>query len=239
MRVAVLLILLLSGMTARATTLPRVLSLDVGMGVPVIANAEVSVLFAEHWQIGFGYGYVPGLSSLSAISVPTQTLSLNGLPDSFSVTPKLTASLDMLTPFLRFFPTERNWYFQLSYSILRMNMGISGTIEDATTGQGIGGVITGSVSVWQPIPTISMGHIFASKEFFVNLSLGVSFLMSPWVSVSVGGAIPDALGGTSANQGAITNMQNNMSDSIQKSVDTARQQITLIPSILISAGLFL
>lgn len=227
------------GLAARATTLPRVLALDIGAGVPVVAAGEISVLFAEHWQVGFGYGYVPGLSALSNVKVPDQTVTLNGIPDSLTFSPKFNASIDMLTPFLRFFPTERNFYFQVAYSVLRMNMTVSGPLKDSATGTEIGGALSGTVGVTQPVPTLSLGHIFASREFFVNISLGVSFLLSPSVNVALGGTIPDALGGSSGNQDAINKAQSQLADSIQHSVDTARQQITLIPSVLISCGVFL
>ncbi len=223
-------------LSARGTTLPRVLGFDLGGGVPELVAADVQVLFARHWQIGLGYGILPGFTSIPNIKIPDQSLNLS--VGTFTLSSQVSASLDMLTPFLRYFPTERNFYLQAAFSMLRAGFTVDGTIKDSS-GNAIGGTIDASVNVIQPVPTLSLGHIFASQAYFINLNLGVSFLLAPWVSTTVTGAIPSLLGGNAANQAAINSVQSKVSSTISDALRTAQQQVFLIPSITITAGIFL
>jgi hypothetical protein len=216
--------------------LPRVVGIDIGGGVPELVAADVQVLVASHWQIGMGYGFIPGLGPISSLKIPDQSINLS--VGTFSVSSQVSASLSMLTPFIRYFPTERNYYLQFAFSMLRAGFTVNSAIEDSF-GAPLGATITANVNVIQPVPTLSLGHIFASQAYFLNLNLGVSFLLSPWVSSSISGSIPDILGGTTANQAAINSLQSKISSAVTNALQSAQQQVFLIPSITITFGIFL
>lgn len=242
-RMLVLFGLAFSSGPARA--LPeRPMSIGFGFGLPdlVAATADI-VALPPRWQIGFGFGidggFAGGLLPVNRLlSEASQTRSITLFDGrEYQLTPEADpASVNMMLPYLRFYPTQSNFYLQLTWALLRMSTHFTSTIRDVGTGTNIAALLTGDIAFVQQVPTFSIGNVFHSKAFFVNVRLGVSILFTTSCHVSLSASLPDSVGGLDSNKEALGTVQTQLSDAVVNAAQQAKDQVFVIPSIAVSTG---
>ena len=213
--------------------LERALSFDVGFGVPQFLALQGNVLVSKHWQVGVGYGYAPQFNLNSGV-VPNQSITISGIPVVATFTPSI--NIDMISPFVRFFPGESNFYFQFMYGILRTKAVLSGKLTALGGAIPFDAVLGVDGTVIQTLPTLSIGSVFAGKLYFLNLSLGVTVLGSTSVSFASQTTIP---GGTSDDKNVLDQASANASNAANNAVNKVRTEAPLIPSVFFSMGIFI
>jgi TRAP-type mannitol/chloroaromatic compound transport system permease small subunit len=75
-----------------------------------------------------------------------------------------------------------------------------------------------------------------SKIFFFNISIGATFIMTPWTTVTMSSLIPDVFGGNAGNQVLLDSLNSSFQTTVRNSVDLIRNQLFLIPSIQLAFG---
>jgi len=235
------LALCLALLAADAGALPeRVGSIDLMSGLPQLMALEAQVVLWKHWQVGFGYGYIPGLGQAlgAGIKLNSQKITIPG-GSIYNLVPTASYNLSTLSPFIRFFPRDDNFYIQITYAFIRATADVTADLQPVSTTVPVTGTVNGSITVLQAVPTLSVGNLWMSKAFFFNLSLGASFFFTTSASVSLAGVIPDASGSSASNQAALNAAESQMQNSIVQSVQTAKNQVFLIPSINLAVGIVL
>ncbi len=235
------LAVLLATFAGTAWALPeRVGSIDIMMGPPQIVALEAQVVLWKHWQVGFGYGIIPGVGPAlsNIINIPSEQYTIPG-GSIYKLVPSATYGLSSLSPFIRFFPRDDNFYIQLTYGFLRATADVTATLSPVSTTLPISGSLSGNITVLQSVPTIAVGNLWMSKAFFFNLSLGASFFFTTTASVTLSGFVPDASSSTSSNQAAINTVTTQLQNSIVQSVNSVKSQLFLIPSINFAMGIVL
>lgn len=224
----------------------RTVSVGVGAGVPEVVFGAIDVAASRHWQLGFSYGIDGGLLgqalNFDKLRQDAQTPRAVTLADgrTYLVTPKLDPlQFTMISPSVRFFPTDRNFYLQLSWTLLRLASGFTSGLADPSLGISLDGVMYGSVNYLQHMPTLSVGHVWASKAFFFNIRLGASMPFTTTLSVTAKAQLPVLLGTAAANQAAIQGFADKVAADAVKSIEDAKKQAPIIPSIALTAGFFL
>jgi len=217
----------------------RAISFDIGAGVPQLAALGGQVTLLDWFQLGFGYGLMTSSwVGLPSITLPTESISF-AEGGNFFVQGQVSAtvnnySLSSISPYIRFFPTERNFYIQFMYTILQASTGLSANLQ--ALGEQFDNALQVSATFTQAIPTLSIGHIFSGALYFINFNLGVSLISTSSVSVDVGGNVPDSLGGTAANQAALNKIAADIQSDTQQAADKAKNPTTIIPSLYVSFG---
>lgn len=213
----------------------RNVSVDFGFGTPQLVFAEAQAKISEHWQGGLGYS-VSGFVPIPAYLLPSTTVLNTGPAGNLNFTPNVQPSLSGLTPFIRYFPSENNFYFQFAVHLLQLSGKVTGVLTSSDPLIPLAVNLTGNVSVLQTIPTISIGNIFAGKVYYINVSLGISFFSMAFADASIDGSIPDALGG----QALMTQVATQLSTQMQTQVNTItallKNQYPILPSINITLG---
>jgi hypothetical protein len=216
----------------------RNVSFDMGFGVPQLIYAQTQANVSHHWQVGFGYGILPGFSTLaSQVSIPTITVNM-GVAGDFDIQPTMAAALSAWSPFVRYYPTDSNFYIQLSLLFWKVSADLTGALTQAATGI-YGGNVTGAVAIYQTVPTLGVGHVFAGKEYFINVLLGFSYFGPSLTSVSVVSGIPAALGGAALQSTVESTVSDALSTAANQATDQIRTQFPVLPSLSISMGIFL
>lgn len=211
---------------------------DLGFGLPQLIGGEASYRALQRWQFGAGGGILPGGEGLYAhrFSLPSQSVTLKNNDFVKLDSPTLTSSLATISTFVRFFPVERNFYFQLTLSMLRNKNRFQSGLSDASGVKIDDGEYRGSITLIQFLPTISIGHAFASNLFFFNVNMGISFIATVQASVYSEGRIPDRLGGTAENQEVFDKLNTETTDAINQAVTQLRKEIPVIPSFCFTFG---
>lgn len=219
-----------------AGPLDRVLLLDVGVGWPQLAGAEASIFLTPQWYAGLTFGILPGVNNV----FPQQTMPTQSavLPDGnrYYVQPTVKSTYYSISPFMRFFLSkDRPVYLQFMCSAFTTISNITGPLRDNGGAEVPGTAVNGRVILAQLLPTVSLGHIWASKFYFFNLSLGVSFLANIVTNTTAEILLPFPIDTSEAEQ--------MIADSVARSADEAsrqiRQNMFLLPSIWLSFGLIL
>jgi hypothetical protein len=230
------LILLFVSKPVKAANLERAVWFDMGFGVPQTMSIEAQVRVFQRWQLGLGYGVASLVASNLGLSfpLPTQTGSL-ATGETFTMTPIATPTTSLWTPFLRFYPGEDNFYFQFSYNLFTLDTLIDGTLTEQLSGIEAG-LISAKVTLYQPLATVGIGNVYMSKIFFFNISIGATFIMTPWTTVTMSSLIPDVFGGNAGNQVLLDSLNSSFQTTVRNSVDLIRNQLFLIPSIQLAFG---
>ncbi len=100
----------------------------------------------------------------------------------------------------------------------------------------VGGEVNADVIFRQTLLTISIGYLFMGRFFFVNFSLGVSWVGSFSSSETVNALIPDAVGGAEANQAAIDQLQGDIQSQGTAAATDLRTRFPIFPSLALSFG---
>lgn len=218
--------------TARAD-MHRILALDFTLGTPGIVDAGGHVQAWKSVQLGFGYGLMTGLPLMS-MTLEKQQIDLDsGI--SVDLQPKLTFRLSTLTPFVRYFPHPNNFYVQLSLPLWIITTNVTGTLSHPLLGE-LEDSLTGTITLTQPLPTLSVGYFFGDNLYFFNLSIGATFYMDPLVAAAFKTAFPDGIG---SNDAAIDQMTSQMQTQVSSMMTQIRDFLPFIPSLNLSFGLFL
>lgn len=217
----------------------RLFMLGGGVGLPNLASVELSLQVLRRLQLGASVGIVPGGSAVFPL-IPLPEMRYT-LPDNndYALNPVASTSMDAIVPFLRYFPTHRTTYLQLSWTMIRTHHNIVSPLKSVLLDAEVPGTtITANVDITHTLPTLSIGHIFWRRLFFVNLSIGASFVLSSQSSTTISTQIPDPLGSIVASQpNVFDDYAQSMDQMISANVASVRDTIGIIPSILISAGL--
>jgi hypothetical protein len=219
---------------AKPVTPDRLFQIGLGVGVPNLVALEASVQLLKRLQVGVGYGLLPVSGIVPTVALPRSTVTLvNGL--NVALDPTATTGLSVLCPFVRYFPTDRPFYFQLTWGLLlSQHSVVSGLTELMTNLVVPGATITADIALTTSIPTLSIGHIFWRRFFFFNVSLGAGFLLSSTSTVSVTAQIPAAVGTLGAAQQA--QVQQQLDAGLASAISTLRDRIAILPSLMVSTG---
>lgn len=217
----------------------KILGVDFGFGIPQLIAAQAQLMVLPHFQFGLSYGMVPGSMSFTPqLSLDDRTASFADGND-YQITPEVSTSLASVCPFVRYYPTDRNFYVQLTYGLLRSSSDISSPLT-SSDGQTIpGATLTGKVIYTQSLPTLTIGHVFSADTFSINLGMGISVLDSLSTEVSLSGTIPDALGGASGNSDAFDSFESEIALASQRAGRELRQKAVIIPSLFITFGFYI
>ncbi len=221
---------------------PRNVSLDLGLGSPQILFVGANVVISSHFQGGLSYTPIPN-SILFHGGFDLSSYSLNiehsgTVIEKFTITPHVNPSLLFLSPYLRFFPTSSNFYIQFSYPLIIINATISGTFKPESGDPTLLASVSSKITLIQPLPTISIGHIFCSKLFFINLSIGASFLTRISTSIEISGIFSDVFNSQSTNE-VLQELKSNFENETNTLANEFKKNLFLIPSINISFGIML
>lgn len=218
--------------------LEKTVSIDVGAGVPQLMSVGAQVLIRPWLQAGLGYGLYPaGIAMTPDMETESVTL-VNGV--TYDLSPSNILNLSMLSPYLRIFPAENNFYFQFTYNMLRaVNTVRTNLVPQDSDEDTLSNAFIFNVTTIQPIPTVSIGHIFTGKLMFINISLGASFLLNPSTTVTVTTSLPDEVGGSLLNSDSAEQAKVDIKNAISDLSKNLQNQLFIIPSLFFSVGFVL
>lgn len=228
--------ILIWGSVSFALPLDRILMVDVGVGFPQMAGAEASVLLTTKWQVGATFGLLPGGNNIFPLqTLPEKSAQLSD-GNTYRVTPQTQAVFYSISPYLRFFlANDRPVYLQMMLSAFTAIATVTSNIKNDAGVEIPGASLTGVVTMAQLLPTISLGHIWHSKFYFFNLSLGVSYVANIVSSTRAEITTPFPFD-TSADEAAIATAFDNAA---QQAALNIRNNVLFLPSIWLSFGLVL
>ncbi len=215
----------------------RVLSFDVGTGSPELVFVHGQVQVWKRWQLGVGYSYIPNVPPLGqAMQGPATTLTLaDGM--AYQTNPTIVPRANFISAYIRYFPAENNFYFQLAYSLAQMTAHVTTGLENTALATSLtGALITADLTFRQAIPALSIGYLFTGKFFFANISLGAAWVGAFTSSMTVNALIPDLVGGAAGNQAALDQLQQDLQSQGVAAAASLRKQYPILPSLLISFG---
>lgn len=223
----------------KAKNKPKRFWLNFGAGLPQLASLEFSYRLFPRWYIGASYGIIPGGQSGSlspTFSLPSQNVVLANKQFVTFDQPTVQSSLTSLSPFFRFFPGTNEFYLQFTMAVWQVRNNFDSALLDINGNTIVDASYKGLITVSQYLPTVSMGHVFNSELFFFNVNMGITIAASTQVAVSSETILPDSMGGTSANQEQIDQINSKANSSIQDAMGTFRDQVKFLPSIHLTFG---
>lgn len=215
----------------------RIVTVDLGVTFPQLSFIQGEVLAWKHWQLGLGLGMLPD-AAFPTIKLREQTFSITDGVQYLSK-PSVRPNLSSLTPFIRYFPGQNNFYLQVSYTMLRFNAFLKTTLQSVNMPISTYGILSGSFSLTQTIPTFSIGNLFMGKVYFFNVSLGASVLSSIWCRGGLDGLIPDLASDSVQSELKLKEMGNQMCETIVSEFNKQKTDIIILPSIALTFGISL
>jgi hypothetical protein len=214
----------------------RLFEFGIAFGVPIFISPEVAVQIFKQWQVGSYFGMVP-TGILPRFTLPKITEPFfNGLV--YELNPTGDTSLLMASPFVRFFPTERTFYFQLTWSVARSTHNITSPLRESVTGLLIPDATVNSlITITEMLPTVSIGYFFWSHVYFFNICLGATIPLTPAATATLSADLPLGLGGTLNNQVALNNIQSQVDQSMSTAITEIRKVLPFLPSVMVSTGI--
>ncbi len=215
----------------------RLFEFGMAFGLPILASPEVSIQIFKRIQVGSYFGYVPG-AFIPQFRLPkmSQKFFNNFTYEMYPV--GNTAAVLMASPFVRYFPTERTFYFQLTWSVARSSHKIESPLKETITGIEVpGATISSLVTLTEMLPTLSIGYFFWKHVYFLNVSLGATILLTPSATATLKAELPLGLGGNLNNQSALANIQRQLDTSMGQAIDQIRSVLPFVPSVMISTGI--
>jgi len=208
---------------------------DVGAGLPLLATAAASVMVRPWLQAGVGYGFSPFKSDYKP-DVDIQRIEMS-LADgnTYTLVGRPLTSFSMLHPYVRVFPTENNFYFQLGVNFFKVSTTISGDLKQGDD-VAISDALKINVSFIQPMATLSIGRMFIGKIYVINFSLGASVFLNGWADVALDSALPISVGADVLNEGALNQAKAQAAAAAQDVSKELRKQFLFLPSIYLSIG---
>lgn len=210
---------------------------DVGAGLPQLAGLDVAYRLFPSWQIGMGYGLIPGGQGISpGFSLPSQNVTLANEQFVTFSKPTIHTTLSSMCPFIRWYPNPSNFYVQFTLGLLQAKNDFESQILDISGNTITDAKYTGVITVTQMLPTLSMGRVFASDLFFFNVNMGVTIVATADVSTSLTSELPDRLGGNTGNQAQLDQVNENAKTSINSGLQVFRNEVLFLPSIQFTFG---
>jgi hypothetical protein len=214
----------------------RLFVVGLAAGFPILAGPEIALQVFKHWQFGATGSAVPA-GILPALALPPVTQD-TGFGFNISLNPIATGSGLLASPFVRFFPTKRTFYFQLTWAIAQLNSVVTSDITDSLSGAPIpGALFTSNVSITSMLPTVSIGYFFWRHVYFFNISLGATILANVSSQVNGSVTIPGPLGAFVDSQALIAGVQTEVNLATAQAVTQIRNTAPFFPSVMVSAGL--
>lgn len=215
----------------------KILTVDAGVGFPNLISVEAALHILPRLHAGVSYGMYPSSFTFHPVLNSNEQSAKFSDGRNYTLTPDITSKLDAAVPFVRYFPGQDNFYFQLAYAILRVQSDVTSGLQDVNGIPVSGAVIKGKVDFMQYMPTLSIGALFTTNIFFFNTSLGASVLQSITTKVSLTGELPDRLGGSGGdNATAISKLEEELAKNSDTAVAALRNQVTFVPSFYLSFG---
>lgn len=212
----------------------RLYEIGIGFGVPYLAMAELGLQVLKKWQVGFSYGLLPQSGLIPNVNMPPILQSVGGLT-TVQLDPVMTTTLQVMSPFVRYFPTERLFYFQLTWGMLFSNHTITSGVYDHLTAMTIpGATVQADIQLITTIPTISIGYFFWRHVYFFNVAIGGTFLLSSTSTVAMTASLPAWVGNITAAQQ--DQLQNSLDQGLANSIAQFRNQIGVLPSVMLTTG---
>jgi hypothetical protein len=214
----------------------RLFEIGLAAGFPIVAAPEIGIQLFKHWQFGLTGALVPaGILPTVALPSITQTVP-PGVDLTFN--PTVNSSAFMISPFVRFFPTQRTFYLQLTWSIGQLNPIVTSGVTESLTGLTIPDAsLTTSVSITGMFPTLSIGYFFWRHVYFFNISLGATVLLSANTQVSGTVTVPGPFGGALDGDAVINSVSDQIVQTTNLVVEQIRNVAPFFPSIMISTGI--
>lgn len=217
----------------------RPFSAGVGLGVPEFVFLEAQVAAFSRCQIGATYAkvWVPGVMPKD-IAAPTQTVTLF-TGDEYAIDPKVSPDFSAISPFLRVFPdSSNNFFLQFTWIWMKIDSFITGTFAPQNNVALPEIPMTGTVTINQYLPTVSVGYLFSSQIYYLNLSIGIGYILKPSTSTSANLTIPDSLGGNAGNQDVIDGFNADIQKSVVNATEEIRNRFGIFPSLHFSFGIY-
>lgn len=221
---------------SRSVLQGKILTLDLGVGFPNLISVEAALHVLPRLHAGASYGLYPSSFTFHPQLNSNEQAAKFADGKSYTLTPDVTSKLDAICPFVRYFPGQDNFYFQLTYALLRVQSEVTSGLQDVNGVSVNGAVIKGRVDFTQVMPTLSIGALFTTHLFFFNTSLGASVLQSISTKVALTGELPERLGGATANAAALSKLEEELAKNSDTAVAALRNQVTFIPSFYLSFG---
>lgn len=226
--------------TPAHAALESLYNVNVGFGSPQLTSLEASVRPLQKWSFGLSIGGLPGNGPNGLLSptfkLPSQNITLDNGTHLQLHEPSVNVMLYSVCPFVRFFPNPTGFYLQMTLGALRARNKLSSTIKDVTGTTISGAAYSGEVDVTQILPTLSMGHLFASELFVFSINMGFTFIANLSTSARFVGTLPDSLGGSSAAEDLNQQGTELTTQAANKASDDFRKQVQIIPSIQLLFG---
>jgi hypothetical protein len=149
--------------------------------------------------------------------------------------PVASTSLTILGPFVRYFPTPRMFYLQLTWGmLLSSHRTVTGLTETVTNTVIPDANIVADIALTTMVPTVSVGYFFWRRFFFFNVNIGATFLLNSTSTVKVTSSLPVGVGSLSPAEEA--SLKASLDRGLADAVTQFRNSVTLIPSLMLSTG---
>lgn len=215
------------------------LSVDIGFGLPMLYTANANFMIWKHWQVGAGYGFLPAVGPMATGQELTPIFQVAPNGTHIWIYPKATGSVSWMNPYIRFFPKlgNNNFYFQFSYFYYAATINITSRIEDGNSQLITNDGISGTITIKQFIPTLSIGCIFGSQLYFFNMTMGYSFIGATSTTMNLGGTL-GSLGSLAPEM--LQAVENGLSTAVTTAADIPKSIVANwpFPSIYFSFGVF-
>ncbi len=207
---------------------------ELGVGLPIITTASGSVMVRPWLQAGLGYGYTPATTFNPSVNIdPVRVTLADGNEYKLVGTPSTV--LSMLHPYVRIFPTEDNFYIQLSYDVLRVQTTIVTSLYQGDT-ESLPSALTVLATFRQPLPTISIGRMFVGKIYVINFSMGATYVMNGSADIKITSALPVSVGADVLNLTPLQEVKDKANEAAISVSTELRNKFPFIPSIYLSIG---
>jgi hypothetical protein len=222
------------------TVSKRILGFGAGAGMPQLAGGEAFIYALPSLQIGASYGLAPNVGPFAPTLSIEESTQKTATGHALRIWPRFHARWAAITPYIRYFPAPTNFYIQLGLSLFSTYIKFYSGLSDESGIPFPNAYIDGEARVTQYLPTLTIGHLFVHGIFFCNFALGGTFVLTSIdTSGSLGGSIPDALGGTAANSALLSATQAQINGVIKEGITQFRREVPFLPSINVSIGFFL
>jgi len=209
-------------------------------GVPELLGVELKWMPWDILETSAGLGSAPingflqSQVTLSPIPVDLQT------GDTFNLYPSATYSLSTVALGIKLMPWTEGLFIKAGYQAIQFATNYTANLKNETTGGVSNGVISGTLSLSQPVVTPMLGYQFTiSPRLYIDLSLGASIMLPANSTLTTGGSLASIM---TLSPGGTQNFENAKAD-LQTQVDNAirayQSQLRVFPSMLIGFGIFL
>lgn len=209
-------------------------SLAFDVGLPQLIGLEASYIGVPFFEIGLSYGNIP-VNKYIGDNVSIDAVAIDA---NYSVLPTTSFTLTAPSIFLRYYPNNEKFYFQITYTKWKLGTSISGNLIDSTGKTILSNALSGDVSIDLPSLDLIIGlKGFINDVFFFNIGVGIAYMLEAKHQVSIGGKfsfVQSILDPSLQDEyeAAKTLAENEL----KTSLDNFRQEIPLLPLAFLSFG---